>query len=95
MQAMHRREPPLSKGISETRKSQAVGADLFRWSTLMQWLGDHEVGDEVDRKLSKIKESELPVNPLRLAFGNPAPLTKGRLNEVRKSSFVLPSVRSS
>ena len=27
--------PPLSKGISETRKSQVEDADLFRWSTLM------------------------------------------------------------
>ena len=33
-------KPSPGRGISETRKSQAVGADLFRWSTLMQWLGD-------------------------------------------------------
>ena len=53
-------KPSPGRGISETRKNQAVGADLFRWSTLMQWLGDHEVGDEVYRKPSKLKESETP-----------------------------------
>ena len=39
------------------------------------------------------KRISLPVNPLRLASGNPAPLTKGRLNEVHEPSFSLPFER--
>jgi len=35
---------------------QAMHFKAFPW----KGKGDHEVGDEVDRKLSKIKESESP-----------------------------------
>ena len=35
----------------------------------MQWLGDHEVGDEVDRRLSKIKESETPGTTSSVPYG--------------------------
>ena len=41
-----------------------------------------------------MKRISLPVNPLRLASGNPAPLTKGRLNEVHDSSFPLESEKT-
>ena len=70
----------MRRGISETRKIQAEGAELFRWSTLMLWLGDLEVVDEivVDSFVTKKNHSRKD-SPSVLPSAIQLPLHRGAL----------------